>query len=751
MNSKKSVIDFLRSYIGRSRSIPVVLDLKKIQNAKKRLAEGFDSIGNCLDEVQGLTEYKESLTQKLTDLENEVREGKNGAEIDINNATVRNYCDAYYSVLKNVIFSKDNRNLRNDDFRQSLLLENLTTLFAEKKDENYRFDILEPFICQAIIDAASFKKSFIKADKLFELRREMFLESVESTLNRFLNIQQKRFKLNYRKKSVGFLAVPYERLSSVCSIDPMRIYEHIISYIESMEEIRSAYDQLTVKVCIIGELEDDNYSLEDLCKAVSRWYERLEVATKLLLQIKQIVNYQFDSNKKSDEIKLDSKPGNTGAAADYYCSVVGMDYKKQFTYSTKKLMEIVADNEITFVVDCPWLYREESKTGFESELASQIENLSDRRERNDTELYANFGTYHKGTAAGRMGSMLYDMMESPKMINGKIEKFLKNNVISDIISYVKSADKGRKEVFVICSDYHAYRYSDAFVYLLTKNEKYDGKDYSVIKFTNTPAKTLAKPKGGKTEIVIDLWSILKYLSMTYYRRCFEKIVRACVKSNREKISSEEILEISKGIKVRLRIEHIHNVEVSIEIDNFARKLLWQYDNADTVRIKKADCERIASMIYELSRAAFTNNREYADDAIKTCFEINMYNNAKNVMDMLFINRYRYAMNRGPNYYFDVQYAGYIDIMEQDDCRIGLTDRFMDKKIYSFLLSSAEQTADQNIYLELLCNNENGLLPKKTEKKIQYYIENALAACEKAKETDTELYHNLQKMLVVERI
>ncbi len=756
MNGSTNIIDLLRDYIDEKKSIlPVLLDPEKIHNAVVRMTEGFDSIGDCLDEVQDLERYKEDLANKLANLEDVARNLQAHAVIDISTQIVQDYCVAFYSVIKSVVFSKNNRNLRNDDFRQSRFLEYLTTLFAEKQDENYCFNILDPFICQTIIDASSFKKLFSKNDRLFKLRREMFLENVFSTFDRCLSIQRNRFKLHLQKEEYVFQAVPYERLSSVCSIDPMRMYEHIISYIESRKEKWSVNDQFEVSICIIGELERENYSLEDLCKAVVGWYEVFStesemIDTKLVLRIKQIVNKQFDFNEEVNEKELKWIQGNKGPLDEYYCTVAEMNFGKQFTYSTKILKSIIADNEITFVVDCPWLYREEVRTGFKNELDSQIASLEYIGNQSEPEaVYSNFGMYYKGAASGRISDMLYEMMESPKLINGKIERFLKNNVISDIISYVKSENKESKEVFVVCSDYHAYRYSDAFVYPLTKNEKYDGKDYSVIKFTNTQTKTLPKPKSGKTEIVMDLWSILKYLSMTYYRRCFEKIIRDCAEVEQRKISSAEILEISKGIKVRLLIEYIHNVKVSIEIDNYARKHLWQNENSGAVEIKKADCEWLKSFINNLFRTAFTDNGEYGDEAIKTCVEINMYNSAKNVMDMLFINRYRCAMNRGMDHYFDVRYAEDIEVKEQDDCRIELPDRFMDKKIYSYLLSSAEQSSEQNIYLELLCNDDNGLLPKKVEERLPYYIENALLACEKAKEMDTELYRNLQKMLSTE--
>lgn len=240
---------------------------------------------------------------------------------------------------------------------------------------------------------------------------------------------------------------------------------------------------------------------------------------------------------------------------------------------------------------------------------------------------------------------------------------------------------------------------------------------------------------------MDLWSVLKYLCMTYYCNNFEKIIKSCVKEKAKKITRESILEISRGIKITLDITNLRTIEFSLALSKRFERSLSAY--VDVLRDAEISiCNKVMPLINQIFKSAFSGSAEYGDDEIKTCMEMNLYNGAADIMAMVFVHKYKCAVGNNFQTSFVVNYPEYVSVGVDNDL---YNDRFMDKKIYSYLLSSAEQSSNPNIYLEILCKQNADLYKGGGRKELKDYIDGVLKVCESVGETDSNLYNNLTEL------
>ena len=325
--------------------------------------------------------------------------------VNTNNTSLKatdDFLDSFFDLSKNVIFSPHNFVLNNESFRKSNFLQDLIMLFAHpiptKKRKHflshYRYSMFDPFahdtLQRIVYNIVAFREDlcFGENPDITKLLQELFLRRAERAFNRFLFYQGRTYRVTLNRHDSLLYASPYEDLSSIEEIKPIRLFEKIAMYIQKnfvQEEF------FKVKICIIGHSEKSASGKEsewhDLLSSVLYWYSRnlqkRYPTTKLNLNIINYINENdcprsnFDGNRTGCKCEIH---GNIGQ-----CTIEKINYTAEFCFNTKKISKLIDQNNIVFVLDCPWLTTENYEIKKFSSMDFFCHALQDR-ERRDIDL-----------------------------------------------------------------------------------------------------------------------------------------------------------------------------------------------------------------------------------------------------------------------------------------------------------------------------------------------------------------------------
>lgn len=710
----------------------------------------------------------------------------------------RDYIRYYYIILQKIIFSPVNYHLNNLAFRRSRYLQDLVRFStlrlidpgenetgASKKAERgeiYRFSYFDPFAMDVFlrsIEGAKLLDGSLPAPEkrglLDKLRIDLFLTSVQSAFSRYTFLDDQTYRVQLNRHNSQLLAIPYDQISSVEEIKPIRLFEKIAGYIRKrMDQAASSEsDTLKVTVCILGHTEstraEDEACIEDLVGLILKWYCRLESEHRkpfLQFTLNNYVNvqdysavrnsaYQTGINKK----RLTSKRN----IAEYRIEAV--DYYSKFLFSTRKLQEYIDKHDLVFILDCPWMTAENYEMKLDGSLRMFSRTLSDISYSSDLKkslFFSQFQYFFKGAVMRRIDGQMGRILGSDTGTAGQVIRILKEPVLRKIGRYLEDKRRrmGEQEtiVYLFTSEKDGVDLASIASDPLTRTEKYDGKTFTIVKYSNqkTPPLKLEEQEGD-ARFRIHLWSILKYISVSFAYLDLKESLLGLLCSDlglpREKV---DVLGIYQSVFVLCELDdQLRTVICRLQLSKEFEACLPKQTESRLEEIKREVLAWARTLIEPLyCKVVFANADErrasYGDDAIRTAFRMNLYSSANDVQTMLFWHRYRMLERDGR--------CGMIRCVFPHEINTKLRsltnakrDFFSDKKLYDSVLFSLERSSGFSIAMDRMFVKADQLIEKdpadedsQTGRRI---LKNIIDACERHKWEETAVCINARKAIL----
>ena len=729
LDEKKDIIQWLKGKItDKDNDFSVNLADDEKQRACVIIGDGFSSIVGA--DFQNMDSIRNSLIDSIANLDWESFEN-GGAE---------DYLVNYFSVLRNLVFSKDNDYITETDFKKSKFIKALTSFFVSKDSENengYQISLYDPFISDVIVKALKYCKILSVSNELSRLRVEMFLDNVRSAFSHYCYFNERKHLVEISEDNRSFYVMPTDRLSSICYIEPIRLFDPIAAYIRSL--VGTKKKNLKICISIIGRA--DKKGLHELGSAIISWYcllpEKIQKQRKLNLKISQY--------SMSDDYSFAHFDGSETIEKEENKIKISREKTKVFydisSFDTSRLASVRDNSDMVFVLDCPWLFDEKSKEvpyiALRSFCIGMAKNNDIKGEK--TDYLTSFYDDYKGSVMSSVNEELLAMQENADSIYGRTVRFLKTGMVSALKEVEKSNDK--KEIYIYCSDSHAIKHSMIEKHPFSRREHYDGKNYTIIEFSNKKAALLrVNQKTLTCKLVIDMWALLKYLCLPYYYSEFASKIEECI--DNKKILDSDLFDICRGIKFTFKVTNIYIVDVSLSLSDYLEEIISRYkEKRYIVNTKIKLCEQVLKLMVPLCRSAFAESSKYGDDAIKTCFETCFYNASKDLNSLLFYHKYRCAVENLHTSNFSIHFDKCIKLNQPFRGSEYLDlDIMSDKKIYSDLLYIVEYSSSKTDVMEAICEvGENYF----KDAGFSHYIEQIMYVCEVYGETETRLYSNLR--------
>lgn len=692
------------------------------------------------------------------------------------------YLDAFYELAKQVVFAPMNYNLSNPAFRKSDFLRDLLSFAARSEhmphvpmdksvfpDKSvspdkkvYLYSLFDPFIYdmvqRAVLCASKLRLRFAaerdrNGDCLSNLRCSIFLNSVQSSFRRFVSLNNKTYRIELNRHDSSLMATSYDDLSSIEETKPIRLFEKTAAYIRNnvMKVTSSTY---CINVCIIGHTEmakDGSESeLGDLAAAIVNWYSGLSIDTAdfhkpaLCMSILNIIN-EYDGPKSNfEQTRIDFERRNGKHLVR--CDIKKENYFNVFGLDTKKLAALINEHQILYVLDCPFLTMENLEIKQNGSLDAFCHMLSNRNRDYppaDTNLHTDFQFFYKHSAMQELDSQFNRIMSSTTQSAGEIVRVIKDQFLKNMEAVIAkySDHPEQKKLYVFLSEKDGIDFSYIAGYPLTRHERYDGKNFTIISFSNHKSDTLRCNSNGIVHFQIRLWSVFKYISVSYAYLFFKEKIKSCFTESdcaidyfgiyRNIVLDGEVNESLKTIHLEVRLcdgieDYLNALGPSSRKDEIKQKLL---------RLAK---ETLKSLYCD---AVFSDKQLYGNDAIRTAFMMNLYSSANDVNTMLFWHKYRMANQSGELKKFSVEFSEHdnIKLLPLRDDEFLMKDFLMDKKLYDALLQTLEFTTQFSIGMKAMLYSAKVVF---AEQRIgQTILYNIKKACEQAGDVESKLYRN----------
>jgi len=681
---------------------------------------------------------------------------------------IEDFLRKYYDVSRNYVFNTKNTNLNNLLFRKSKTIENLNCIGKmpwgneKMQEEGYsRFNVCSPYACAAldrVVYNIIHNINRIKDNKnkeLQELRTEIFITQMNRSFTRFTSYDFKNYRVSLNRHSGDLISVPYNQLSSLEEVKPLRLFEKIISYVGNRlneAENFSAYDKLILKVAIIGHTEQshdfekntqDNRELLDLLRVVIKWYSnkykdskfpKFELSIENYVNKGDIVNSLCYDKPKSfiSEYKID---GNVGRVV-----VLETDYFAKFYFSKKELKKICTNYDLIFILDCPWMTVESyelKNRGLLDFYCDSIQNEALDKTKWDT-LDSD-----KRTVIQELDTQFNRITSSDSIKSGEISRIFRDDIIKSVKEYIENFDKSiRKDAYIFTSEKDGVDYSYLASYPLTRKEIYGGKDFTISHFSNRRFSSL--PVGqNRITIKIRLWSILKYLAVSYAFIHFQKDVREILCVN---LSPESFFELLRCAAVQIEmLSELNSITISA---GFSKKLDFLMDemkcDSETFKVIESKLyDKIDSFCKALYiDGVFSDKNNFGDNVIKTGFEMNIRSAAQDVNTLLFVYYYRLRRKHNSTGKFVVNWKynkdeHFIDLEDQSHC-------FRDKRLYEMLFDVLQDTSKLGMGTFHTLYTAGELFDIENMEK--HILENIVNSCRAMNYTESNIYRNALEAL-----
>ena len=697
------------------------------------------------------------------------------------------YLSAFYNISKDAVFSEYNANLFNASFRKSEFLSGLMSFGGIKRRQKnfrsayYEYSFLNPFaydtIRKTIEGIHLLSQDMNTYDLLSGLRESIFWDSAQSAFKRYIYLDGESHRLNLNRHDSSLTAFPVDKLSSTEEIKPIRLFEKTVSYIRNeLAALHDGAQEFGVKVCIIGHTEasrcGDESSLMDYVASVLNWYDKLseeldgrqKPALKFYLSNIVSVGDWPRSNQEH------SRRSFTCALENHFaeCIIEQVDYENTFGFNMQQLKEKIKENNLIYLLDCPWLSTENydikqsgSLDMFCRELSRYRFNAEEEPDTVKDQFIKNAHNFYKKSVFRVIDSQYNRLMASATTKSGEVVRVMRDHLFKRIGETLKEVQKDYKEqekskkkiLYVFTSENEGIKYSYLASYPLTRQEKYDGRAHTIIKFSNSMPQLLGYKKNSEIEFYINLWSILKYISVSYAYLGFKDIIKNYLGiGHKEPENAISYFELYRNIVARFKVSrNLRRIFVEIRfkdgIDACIADFPCQVDGKSKDRIKRKLFDAAIKLLKPLyTEGVFKGNEHYGDDAIKIAFSMNLYSFVSDVNTMLFWHKYRMACHNNRFHDFEVVFS---DLYNEDsiiirDNEFCNRDFFMDKKLYDSTMQTLEQTMGMTLGLRGMFHDAEELYKK--ENMMSQILNNIISACEDAEYIDTSLYKNATQIL-----
>jgi len=769
-------ISFSRNYYYQSVFQEVLndrLDIKEIEILENNGKEKYFDIGS---EVRRL--YNSSLRSSI--------DRYHVFDSEAFKSLIKNYC----LLSANCVFNPGNVNLNNLLFRQSKTLEALYCVGRipfqnneKKRKSGYAyFNVCSPYVAEPFLRTVDKLKDLLDQNffdcldyipVLKELRTEIFVNKIIRSFMRFTSYNKfTNYRVTLNRHNSELMSIPYNELSSIEEVKPLRLFEKIISHLHfRLDELtEKTNDKLTVNVGVIGHAEvsyesinklsdepnsysEDYREIYDLLRVLVDWYNRLEIsnAPKLSLIITYFVNENDVLRARSID-SLESIDAKTEKNGHYYEKggnkgffyVEKCSYINSFNFSKRKLLNIIDDNDVVFVLDCPWMTMESYELLSDGKLKSYCNSLFRRKNNIGYKSYLSLDS-DKNTELQYLDAQYNRITSSDSVYSGFISRVFRDDYLRAIADSLKAkqTDSLRKDVYVFTSEKDGVDYSYLGSYPILRKEMYGDKVFSIAHFSNRRSEMLKLAKDGEElSFYIRLWSVFKYVAVSYVFVYFRKVIDDIFSGY--SLSVEDFFELLRAIVVKLTSSYdLKKICISIGYDESVmeniKESLGIRDDALT-RLKHKLHEYLKPFVKALYKEViFSDYEAFGYDTIRTAFEMNMYSSARNVESMLFIHFYSKKREKRQikDFVVDFDLEKYNSFKMKEEFR-----HFKDKRLYQMLFKVLEKTNQYYIDTKIdFSKAENlffGCSHSSVEKTL---LKNIVEVCRNTNRTDSDIYRN----------
>lgn len=778
LDSTESGLDFdafVRGYLQEICDVKRITTLDTLEKNWKEMSRipKFDGTAPDGSKDIDVEQYLNTQDDNISELCN-ARDNSASQSDRHNKGLLDKYLDGFFSIAQKVVFSPENYNLTDNVFRQSKFLCHLMTYAKDKNaDPDCEYSFLDPFALDTLeraFEGACILKASIKNEEstlLEKLRVSLFMSSVQSAFRRFISIDHRTYRIQLNRHTSRLAVIPYNQLSSIEEIKPVRLFEKIASYI--CDEAKSGWkrDRLSVNICILGHTEKSKKlpsdekppeaGLNDLMILVLKWYGRLRLddiqKPNLDLNIYNVVSK--GDGERAREYKRTGKDSISWDISfqshTARCEVAYVDFEENFSFSSRRLERLIAANDIVFILDCPWLTTENLDIKKSGSLQSYCKILQ-KKKRNEPNVgaafHSDFQSFYRHSTMRELDAQFNRIMSSDTLDSGEIVRVPKEPLLRRIDSIIRKKNEEtlgkRSVVYLFTSERNGIDYSSIDFYPVTRTERYDGKSFTIVQYGGNSPAPLPLRKDGTSAFRIRLWTVIKYLSASFGYLDFKEAVRTCLgvppKREVDYISIYRSIVVDGTVDPDLRTVRCQ-LRQAASLDDCLREIDSSLDTDEVKRRLLMLCHPFLRSIY--CDVLFTDRETYGNDAIKIGFLMNLYGSARDVNTMLFYHKYRMAYRRKRCSEIKVVFEE-PDFQRPDaDTLDAHSVDFRDKKLYDCVLLRLEYSRQTTIGLNMMFHEANAVYGVPDARAV--VLDNIMRACEAASMKNESLYINAQKM------
>ena len=642
--------------------------------------------------------------------------------------TALDYVNAFLELSKEIVFNPENDNLYNTSFRKSNFLQNLI-LFGTKynsHNDSHIFSFYNPIVQENLRRIFANINMFLKSsekqdDLLFLLKKQLLLRCAENSFIRFISCAQKTHRVSLNRHNSQLLSWPYQELSSVEEIKPIRLFEKIVSHISNNIDLNST--EYILRICIVGHTEcSENHKEKELCdlmSAILGWYDRfgLDADNKPLLSI-EICNYV---NKKDWPNSNEYRCFKTVAGTECFnfslesqhniakCVIYPVNYSDYFALSTQNLHEIIRNNNVVFLLDCPWLTNEDFEikeigtlSYFCKELNQSSQLIGDLSEKSYSSVNAERLDSHSHSMIKKLDSQYNRIMLSNTNNAGEIVRVFRSSLIKKIENMVRNKDdRIPTDLYIFSSESTGLDFSNVASYPLSRQEMYEGKRISIYQYCNYKPQVLSVGNDDNIRFDIRLWSVLKYTSIAFAYIDFKNVIDKCF--GKTNLTSDQYFEIYRDTIITFETDcKMCTVAISFKFSDRINCVFRElgFSEKDKQLCMDKYLQHLKSLVVPLYKnIVFSDTDGFGDDIVRTAFSMNLYSTITDVNSMMFWYKYKSALFNKTLCKFSVVFV--------DDGVAYINDNnfknqfFKDKRAYEYVLSSLENSNKFTFGLKLM--------------------------------------------------
>lgn len=707
--------------------------------------------------------------------------------------TAAEYVNSFIKLSSAVVFAPQSATLDSMKFRSdSGFLDELICptethcvmprTAASSMHKYYRFTVGNPFVCatamRVVQKTVAYKKEKNQGNQekinnseeiiLSSLRDSIFKRCVEREFRRYLMINRKTYRLSFNRMMDSLVACPYNQVSSIENIKPIRLAEKIKIAIHNML-VLSEEPIKNIKIAVVGHTDpsfvqntgENNTKIscaeaefEDLGRAVKDWME-MDQIYGLNIEIDNVYNMNDIAR-----VFLEPSPVKKIPCCNKKSSITlkysPTNYDK-FAYGTKAFKkEILDKSDIVFLLDCPFLTDENYEISTNNSLENYCRSIQSGFDFVESNIPMDS---RQKTSMHQLNSQYNRIMASNTREAGNICRVFQDYWVDCIRKSLKES-KSPKVVYVFSSETNGLAYSTLSMIPTSRIEKYGGKTFNIFRFSSYKGKRLPAIHDNhfdKFELRIELWRMLKYISVEGAIRVQEYlgIPKYVLRKPQNLLQLYIATEIVIRERTAYREKHYYDLDVSVQInEDHLPSVARNIDRESFIAYQKAVLDFIKNIYRSVYFPSPSDGRsKFGDELLREAFVMNLYSAARDVRGMWFLHQYEKACEEMKNdsnnafSQFHISVSDEIKWCKLKDQEEGIKDLFMDKKLYRQTMKRMESTDGLGFNLlalvlgadEFYEDTEWGCGP-------EVVLNNLLKVCVDAKEERSQFYENCRMTL-----